>query len=698
VTETLVPWAPGARYMHVLCRLGVARADTSADADANPDLRTQGGSVVIDGAVRRFRYVEADGRARMISVPEMPFTIQASTGELIDAEGNVGLYLLDTSSPGVDPASFTWRARIAPTVGEAWEVVFPGAHSGDIDLAAAASITPTTGNVQLDARVAALEAGGVSAEDVQAAVDAYLTSNPVTGSGAYPVQQVALTADLAYSLPVGAPTDQVIGVVFTQDGTGGHTVTYGGDPVTVATAAGAQTLVEVWPGGEVTYPGAPGGAVDSVNGQTGVVALGAAEVGAVPLPSAIPTGYAPLADGAGGVLWSQIAIDGSLILSNDGSGGIVFTIVDVTAPSVPANLTATPTSHTAVGLAWDPSTDDTGVAGYEYRVNGGAAVDAGDVLAISVEGLTASTLYSFSVRAYDAAASRSDWCVAVEATTDAAPADVTPPTAGTLTASNLTTSGFTLTASGAADETALHATPYAFDTGGGFGAYQASPVLAVTGKATGTAYTCRHRVRDAAGNVSTGVSIIVTTTASTSILDSFDRADSATTLGSADTGQAWTAHSSTWGITGNLAYNVSAQNEVQRATVPFTSSSMAVSCQFGAAGTARYFGIEACSVNANNRYSFETNGMSSKFLALHIAGTKTVLWTEAGALPTDATVQIKVVQGDTEATWAITINGTQKATGTVTDAARPVGTRAGIWNMGAQTPGTRFNNFEVEAV
>lgn len=76
------------------------------------------------------------------------------------------------------------------------------------------------------------------------------------GTGAYPVQQVALTGNLAYTLPVGAPTDQVISVVFMQT-TGGHTVTYGGQPVTVDTAPGGVTTVELHPTGAgyvVRYP------------------------------------------------------------------------------------------------------------------------------------------------------------------------------------------------------------------------------------------------------------------------------------------------------------------------------------------------------------------------------------------------------------------------------------------------------------
>jgi hypothetical protein len=89
------------------------------------------------------------------------------------------------------------------------------------------------------------------------------------------------------------------------------------------------------------------------------------------------------------------------------------------------------------------------------------------------------------------------------------------PTAGTLASSAITDTTFTLTVSGASDETALHASPYAFSTddGGSWTAYQTSPIYAVTGLTGSTGYQCKHRVRDAAGNVSTGTAITVTTTA-----------------------------------------------------------------------------------------------------------------------------------------------------------------------------------------
>lgn len=93
------------------------------------------------------------------------------------------------------------------------------------------------------------------------------------------------------------------------------------------------------------------------------------------------------------------------------------------------------------------------------------------------------------------------------------PPDVTAPTAGTLASSSITDTTFTLTVSGAADETALHAQPYRFstDNGSSWSAWQTSPVFNVTGKTASTGYTCVHQTRDAALNTSTGSSILVTT-------------------------------------------------------------------------------------------------------------------------------------------------------------------------------------------
>jgi streptogrisin C len=91
----------------------------------------------------------------------------------------------------------------------------------------------------------------------------------------------------------------------------------------------------------------------------------------------------------------------SLTLVTGGGGG-----GDATPPSVPANARSTGATSGSVSLAWDASTDEVGVTGYEVY-NGGtlAATVAGT--SATVSGLAADTAYSFTVAAKDAAGNRS---------------------------------------------------------------------------------------------------------------------------------------------------------------------------------------------------------------------------------------------------------------------------------------------------
>ena len=99
--------------------------------------------------------------------------------------------------------------------------------------------------------------------------------------------------------------------------------------------------------------------------------------------------------------------------------------VDTTPPTVPAGLTATAASDTRINLAWTASTDTgTGVAGYRVFRNGGAtAIATVTTTNYSDTGLMAATLYSYTVRAFDAAvpANVSGPSTAASATTNAAP-------------------------------------------------------------------------------------------------------------------------------------------------------------------------------------------------------------------------------------------------------------------------------------
>lgn len=82
---------------------------------------------------------------------------------------------------------------------------------------------------------------------------------------------------------------------------------------------------------------------------------------------------------------------------------------DEEAPSQVTGLTQGTTTGSAIQISWSAATDNIGVAGYEYRIDGGSAVDAGNVLTTNVTGLTPSTEYDFEVRAYDASGNRGAW-------------------------------------------------------------------------------------------------------------------------------------------------------------------------------------------------------------------------------------------------------------------------------------------------
>ncbi|MFI6729596.1 NPCBM/NEW2 domain-containing protein [Streptomyces atratus] len=92
------------------------------------------------------------------------------------------------------------------------------------------------------------------------------------------------------------------------------------------------------------------------------------------------------------------------------------TVGDTTAPSVPTGLTAGNVTSNSVDLKWTASTDDVGVTGYQiYR--GTTLVGSSAGTSFTATGLSASTPYSFTVKAVDAAQNASGASTAVSVTT-----------------------------------------------------------------------------------------------------------------------------------------------------------------------------------------------------------------------------------------------------------------------------------------
>jgi len=93
---------------------------------------------------------------------------------------------------------------------------------------------------------------------------------------------------------------------------------------------------------------------------------------------------------------------------------------DTTPPSVPINLTATAASFSQVNLTWTASTDNVGVTGYQIFRNG-SQIGTTSSNNYADTGLSPSTLYTYTVAAFDAAGNTSAPSTPASATTPAAP-------------------------------------------------------------------------------------------------------------------------------------------------------------------------------------------------------------------------------------------------------------------------------------
>ncbi|WP_153538391.1 glycoside hydrolase family 6 protein [Streptomyces sp. RB17] len=127
-----------------------------------------------------------------------------------------------------------------------------------------------------------------------------------------------------------------------------------------------------------------------------------------------PTGALPNAPLAGhwfSAQFQQLLQNASPPVSGGGDG-----TPDTTAPSAPSGLTVSGTTDMSVSLRWSASTDNVGVTGYDvYRA--GTKVGSTTSTSFTDTGLTASTVYTYTVKAKDAAGNVSAASAAVAATT-----------------------------------------------------------------------------------------------------------------------------------------------------------------------------------------------------------------------------------------------------------------------------------------
>lgn len=216
-----------------------------------------------------------------------------------------------------------------------------------------------------------------------------------------------------------------------------------------AASAGVQVVIP-----DVTAPTAPTGVTASSIGSTVSVSWTAAtdavgvtgyrvyrgntenfaigDAGAVQVGQPTGTAFEDTGVQPGQHYYRVLAVDAAGNASDvSASAGVSVTAPDVTAPSVPLNLSA-PVTGDSVALSWTASTDDTGVTGYrvyrgstaDFAVGGSGVTLIGEpTVAEQPDAGLAPGTYFYRVLAVDAAGNASGLSVAVSATIAAPPAD-----------------------------------------------------------------------------------------------------------------------------------------------------------------------------------------------------------------------------------------------------------------------------------
>jgi len=187
---------------------------------------------------------------------------------------------------------------------------------------------------------------------------------------------------------------------------------------------------------------------------------------------------------------------------------------DTQAPTAPTNLASSNVTTSSCSLSWTASTDNVGVTGYDVYRNGTLLASTTST-SYSVTGLSASTTYSFYVKAKDAAGNVSSASSTLSVTTSTA-SDTQAPTAPTgLAASGVTSSSLTLSWTASTDNVAV--TGYDVYRNGTLLASTTSTSYSVTGLTASTTYTFYVKAKDAAGNVSSASSTVSATTSTDAI-------------------------------------------------------------------------------------------------------------------------------------------------------------------------------------
>ena len=261
---------------------------------------------------------------------------------------------------------------------------------------------------------------------------------------------------------------------------------------------------------------------------------------------------------------------------------------DTQPPSAPGTLSAAAINSGEIDLNWGLATDNVAVTGYQVlRCQGAGCVNysllapTGTITSYQDTGLTASTSYSYEVRAVDAAGNLGPVTNSATATTPAN-ADTTPPSApGALTSSAVGSSEIDLTWGTATDNVGVAG--YRIDRCQGTGCSDFSHLVQLNGPATAyndtglvanTSYSYQVRAVDGAGNLGSYSNVTTATTTSLGLVASysFDEGSGTAVSDASGNGNTGTISNATWTTNGKYGRALSFNGSSARVNVPNSAS------------------------------------------------------------------------------------------------------------------------------
>lgn len=171
------------------------------------------------------------------------------------------------------------------------------------------------------------------------------------------------------------------------------------------------------------------------------------------------------------------------------------------------------------------------------------------------------------------------------------------------------------------------------------------------------------------------------------VFDSFTRADSSSTMGNTETGQAWSPISSTWGISSNKAYEPSPGNgDAVFVNAGYSNVTFISDMLWEDAGDGVMF--RALGSAANDGFLFYLH--SNQSAQLLVPGFGTALFNVAQTVVAGTTYQMKVVLSGSSISCYV--DGVLK--GTVSNATQSTATRFGF-RSGGTTAAKRWDNLRI---